>query len=57
VASTYLPPRWPLSRIHRRAGLYPRTESELRSAVSDAGLVGFERLLVEPFMVVKAEKR
>lgn len=56
VASTYLPPGFPLSGVHRRAGLHPRSEDELRSAAAAAGLVRFDRVRVDPFIVVKAEK-
>lgn len=57
VASTYLPPRFPASTLHRRAGLHPRSEEELRSTVAAAGLVGFERVLLPPFILIKAEKQ
>jgi SAM-dependent methyltransferase/uncharacterized protein YbaR (Trm112 family) len=56
VASTYTPPGPLLTALHRRAGLHPRTEDELRSAIAAAGLVGFERMLLPPFIVVKGEK-
>jgi SAM-dependent methyltransferase len=56
VASTYLPPTFPASILHRRAGLYPRGEDELRSAIAAAGLVGFERVLLPPFILIKAER-
>jgi SAM-dependent methyltransferase len=56
VASTYLPPGFPGSTLHRKAGLHPRTENDLRSAIAAAGMVNFERLVFAPFIVVKAEK-
>ncbi|HYV47462.1 MAG TPA: class I SAM-dependent methyltransferase [Myxococcaceae bacterium] len=56
VASTYTPPGPLLTRLHRRAGLHPRTEDELRSAIAAAGLVNFERLILPPFILVKGEK-
>jgi len=56
VASTYLPPSFPASLLHRRAGLYPRGEDELRAAVAAAGMVGFERVLLPPFILIKAER-
>lgn len=56
VASTYLPPGFPGSYLQKKVGLYPRTENELRSAIAAAGLVNFERLLMPPFILVKAEK-
>lgn len=56
VASTYTPPGPLLTALHRRAGLYPRSEDELRSAIAAAGLVSFERMLLPPFIVVKGEK-
>ena len=57
VASTYLPPAAPAAWVHKKAGLYPRAEDELRSAIAAAGLVDFERILMPPFILVKAEKR
>jgi hypothetical protein len=42
--------------LHRRAGLHPHTEDELRAAIAAAGLVNFERILLAPFIVVKGEK-
>lgn len=56
IASSYLPPGFALAAAHRRAGLHPRTEEELRSAITGAGLVSFERMLLPPFILVKAEK-
>lgn len=56
VASTYLPPTFPTSLLHKRAGLHPRSEDELRSGIASAGLVGFERMLLPPFILIKAEK-
>jgi ubiquinone/menaquinone biosynthesis C-methylase UbiE len=56
VASTYLPPGFPTSMLHKKAGLHPRGEDELRSAATSAGLVRFERLVMPPFILVKAEK-
>jgi len=56
VASTYLPPGRVGTLLHRRAGLHPRGEDELRSAIAAAGLVGFERMMLPPFILVKAER-
>ncbi|MCP3141256.1 class I SAM-dependent methyltransferase [Pyxidicoccus xibeiensis] len=56
VASTYLPPRAPTALLHRRLGLHPRDEGELRAAAGAAGLVRFERVVLPPLLVVKAEK-
>jgi SAM-dependent methyltransferase/uncharacterized protein YbaR (Trm112 family) len=56
VASTYQPPGALMAAVHRRAGLYPRSEDELRGAVAAAGLVGFERMVMGPFIVIKGEK-
>lgn len=56
VASTYLPPGVLLGAVHRRAGLHPRSEDELRSMAAAAGLVSFERMILPPFILVKAEK-
>lgn len=56
VASTYTPPGPLLAALHRRAGLHPRSEDELRSAIAAAGLVSFERMLLPPFILVKGEK-
>lgn len=56
VASTYVPPGMLLGAVHRRAGLHPRGEDELRSAAAAAGLVRFERVRLDPFIVMKAEK-
>ncbi len=56
VATTYLPPGFPGSFVHRQAGLHPRTEEELRTALTAAGFTRFERMLLPPFIVVKAEK-
>lgn len=56
VASTYLPPGRLMAAVHRRAGLHPRSEDELRAAVAAAGLVGFERMVMGPFIVIKGEK-
>lgn len=56
VASTYLPPGFPASILHKKAGLFPRGEDELRSAVATAGLVNFERVLLPPFILIKAER-
>lgn len=56
VASTYLPPGSLGQLLHRRAGLHPRSEDDLRSASAAAGLVGFERMVLPPFILVKAQK-
>jgi len=55
VASTYLPPRFGAA-LQRRVGLYPRSEADLRGAMTRAGLVQIERLLLSPSVVFKAEK-
>jgi ubiquinone/menaquinone biosynthesis C-methylase UbiE len=57
VASTHLPPRFGAAGLHRRLGLHPRTEETIRAAATAAGMVAFERVLLPPFIVVKAEKR
>jgi len=56
VASTYLPPGFPASLLHRKAGLFPRGEDELRSAIAAAGLISFERVLLPPFILLKAQR-
>ncbi|MBZ4417014.1 class I SAM-dependent methyltransferase [Myxococcus sp. RHSTA-1-4] len=56
VASTYVPPGAPTARVHRKLGLHPRGESELRAEAAAAGLVRFERVALPPLLVVKAEK-
>jgi hypothetical protein len=56
VASTYQPPGAAQALLHRKAGLHPRDEEALRAAVAAAGLVNFERVLLPPFILVKAEK-
>ncbi len=56
VATSYLPPPFPAAAVHRKAGLHPRGEDELRSALAAAGFVGFERMLLPPFLLVKAER-
>lgn len=56
LASTYLPPSKPVAFVHRQSGLYPREEDTLRRAIAAAGLIHFERMLLPPFILVKAEK-
>lgn len=56
LASTYLPPAKPVAFLHRKSGLFPREEDELRRLITDAGLINFERMLMPPFILVKAEK-
>lgn len=56
VASTYVPPGAPTALVHRRLGLHPRGEPQLRAEVAAAGLVRFERVSLPPLLVVKAEK-
>lgn len=56
IASTYLPPGHLVQALHRKAGLHPRSEDDLRSAAAAAGLVGFERMVLPPFILVKAQK-
>jgi SAM-dependent methyltransferase len=41
--------------LHRQAGLYPRSDDELRSAASAAGLIRFERMKVASLIIMKAE--
>lgn len=43
-------------KLHRGAGLHPRSETELRDAAARAGLVAFERVRVSPFLLWKAER-
>ena len=45
-----------LERVHRAAGLFPRSEAALRQAAQAAGLVKFERVKVPPFLLWKAER-
>lgn len=54
VVSSYLPPGFLQKSMHHWAGLFPRGEDELRSAIASAGLVNFERMVLPPFIVVKA---
>jgi len=56
VASTYLPPPLLGTMLHRKAGLYPRNEDELRGGLTAAGLTCFERLVMPPYILVRAEK-
>jgi ubiquinone/menaquinone biosynthesis C-methylase UbiE len=56
VCTTYLPPGFPASFVHGKAGLYPRSEEALRAQLAAAGLVHFERMIVPPFILLKAEK-
>jgi SAM-dependent methyltransferase len=56
VVSTYQPPGTASAFLHRQAGLHPRGEEALRAAVSAAGLVNFERVLLPPLILVKAER-
>jgi ubiquinone/menaquinone biosynthesis C-methylase UbiE len=56
VLSTYLPPRRWKARIHARLGLHPRSEEELRQALTAAGLARVQRVLLPPWLVMKAEK-
>jgi ubiquinone/menaquinone biosynthesis C-methylase UbiE len=56
IGTTYLPPRGGFASLHRRAGLHPRSEDQLRTALTAAGLTGFERMMLPPFLLVKAEK-
>lgn len=43
-------------KLHQGAGLYPRSETQLRDAAARAGLVAFERVRVSPFLLWKAER-
>jgi len=55
VASTYLPPSLrPGQWLQAGLGLYPRSEEALHRALEGAGFAGFERLLLPPFILVKA---
>lgn len=56
LASTYLPPGMAGAFLHKQLGLHPRGEDELRSGIAAAGLVNFERLVMPPFILVRAEK-
>ncbi|MHB8872240.1 MAG: methyltransferase domain-containing protein [Myxococcaceae bacterium] len=56
VASTYLPPPLLGTMLHHKAGLYPRGEDELRGGLTAAGLTCFERMVLPPFILVRAEK-
>lgn len=56
VASTYLPPGPLGTFLHRKAGLHPHPEEDLRSAAAAAGLVAFERMVLPPFILVRAQK-
>jgi ubiquinone/menaquinone biosynthesis C-methylase UbiE len=57
VASTYLPPTLrPGQWLQAGLGLYPRTEGQLQRALEAAGLTAFERLVLPPFILVKAVK-
>lgn len=56
LVSTYLPPGGLGKALQHKAGLFPRGEDELRSAIAAAGLVQFERMVLPPFILVKAEK-
>jgi ubiquinone/menaquinone biosynthesis C-methylase UbiE len=57
VASTHLPPRLGAAVLHRQMGLHPRAEEVIRASASAAGLTAFERVLLPPIIVVKAEKK
>lgn len=41
--------------VQHRAGLYPRTEHELRAATQAAGFIRFERVQMGPFITCKVE--
>lgn len=41
--------------IHRTAGLFPRSEAALRESAAKAGLIHFERMRLQPFVIWKAE--
>lgn len=56
VGTTYLPPSSLVGTVHRRAGLHPRSEQALRSAMGAAGLLSFERMVLDPFLLVTAQK-
>jgi SAM-dependent methyltransferase/uncharacterized protein YbaR (Trm112 family) len=56
VASTYLPPPLLGAMLHRKAGLYPRNEEELRGGLTAAGMTCFERMVMPPYILVRAEK-
>ncbi len=54
VASTY-DSSGPAKRLHHRAGLFPRSEDELKHAAEGAGFIKFERIRTGPVMVWSAE--
>jgi ubiquinone/menaquinone biosynthesis C-methylase UbiE len=56
VGTTYLPPGFPASFVHEKAGLHPRSEDQLKADLAAAGLVHFERMVVPPFILLKAQK-
>ena len=56
VATTYLPPGFGTAWAHRKLGLHPREEGELRETLDRVGLGGFERMRMPPFLLVKAQK-
>lgn len=45
-----------LEPMHRGAGLFPRTEKVLEASAARAGLIGFERVKVSPFLLWKVER-
>ncbi len=54
IASTYAKPV-DVKPLRQTAGLAPRSENELRDAVTRAGLIRFERVKAGPFLVWKCE--
>jgi SAM-dependent methyltransferase len=43
-------------RLHARAGLHAHGEDELRELSAQAGLIAFERVKIEPYLLFKAER-
>ncbi len=57
VCATLLPERLRApGRLERRAGIRRWTEGELQRLCEDSGLVGFERLLLPPWIIFRASK-
>lgn len=57
VASGLLPERLrSLDRIEARAGVHRRNEAELRTLCEQAGLVDFERILLPPWIFLRARR-
>jgi SAM-dependent methyltransferase len=57
VCSTLLPERLqPLDRLEARAGVHRRDEESLRALCAGAGLAGFERIRLAPWIVFRVER-